>query len=75
MKYSTHNLNDPKMSLPLAFPIKVIVEYRPNGVPVDSAPVVYSVDPEAIADEVVEARGWRRQPGYGPKDVWVDGGV
>lgn len=72
MKYSG-NLNDPDIALPLRFPVKLIIEYRPEGVLVDYAPIMYHADPEAAADEVVRARGWDGRPGYRPSDVWVNG--
>lgn len=73
MKYSTRNLNEPGIRLPFPFPIKLIIEYRPDGVLVDYAPSFYSADPEGAADKVVQARGWDRRPEYRPQDVWVDG--
>lgn len=73
MKYSSNNLHEPGIVLPLMFPVKIVVEYRPKGILIDSAPVVFSSDPEAIADETVIARGWNNRPGYDPLDVWVDG--
>lgn len=75
MKYSSINLCEPGLTLPLPFPVKVIVEYRPGGVRVDSAPQIHTSDPEAAADEVVRARGWNERPDYRPSDVWVDAGM
>lgn len=75
MKYSSINLHEPGLALPLRFPVKVIVEYRPGGVLVDAAPQLSTSDPEAAADEVVRARGWDQRPGYRPADVWVDAGM
>jgi hypothetical protein len=74
MKYSTRNLTEQEISFPLRFSLKLIVEYRPGGVLVDSAPVLYSSDPERAVDEIVQAKGWNCLQGYQPKDVWVDGG-
>lgn len=75
VKYSSYNLHQPGINLPLPFKIKVIVEYRPGGVLSDAAPMVYTLDPEATADEIVRSRGWDRYPGYQPADVWVNGGI
>ena len=75
MKYSSTNLHEPGVTLPLKFEIKVFVEYRPGGVRADHAPMVYTRDPEAAADEIVRTKGWDRLPGYEPSDVWVDGGI
>jgi hypothetical protein len=72
VKYSSRNLKDPEITFPLAFPIKLSVEYCPGGVYTDSA-VVYSKDPESTADEIVRRKGWDRLAGYQPSDVWVDG--
>ncbi len=73
MKYSSRNLSEPGMILPLGFKIKVIVEFRPGGVLTDHVPVFYTKDSEAAVDEVVRERGWDRRPNYKPSDVWVDG--
>lgn len=75
MKFSSINLHEPGLALPLRFPVKVIVEYRPAGVRADAAPMIYTKDPEAAADEVVRTRGWDRLVGYRPSDVWVDAGM
>jgi hypothetical protein len=74
MKFSSINLNEPGIELPLRFVIKVTVEYRPDGNCEDFAPVLYSDDPEQAAEAVVRERGWDKLPGYDPKDVWVNGG-
>jgi hypothetical protein len=73
MKFSTLNLNEPGVELAMRFPIKLTVEYRPNGICEDYVPVLYSNDPEQAAEAVVRARGWYRLPGYDPRDVWVNG--
>lgn len=75
MKYSSRNLIEPGVILPLPFPVKIIVEYCPGGVCVDSAPMIYAKDPEAAADEIVRTKGWDRLPGHTSSDVWVDGGL
>lgn len=75
MKYRSINLHEPGLIFPLRFPVKVIVEYRPGGVLVDSASQLSTSDPEAAADEIVRSRGWDRRPGYQPSDVWVDAGM
>lgn len=74
MKYSTRNLNEDGLTLPLPFPVKVIVEYKPGGVSRDLV-VVYSANPERAADETVLSRGWDKEEGYDPRNVWVDGAV
>lgn len=74
MKYSSINLNEPDIRLPLRFPVKVHVAYRRNGAVVDDAPVFYSSNPEADADKIVTERGWNRRPDYQPTDVWVNAG-
>ncbi len=73
MKFSSNTLHEPEITLPLPFPIKLIVEYRPGGVLVDHAEIVVSTDPEAVADEIVRAKAWDLWLGYRPSDVWVDG--
>lgn len=73
MKYSTTNLNEPGITLPLSFPMKLIIEYRPGGVLADFAPIMYSSDPERAADEIVKERGWDRLQNFQPTDVWIDG--
>jgi len=75
MKYSSMNLKEPGIALPFPFPIKIIVEFRPNGVFADYAPMFYSADPEPVVDEIVRTKGWDRHPDYQPTDVWVDGGM
>jgi hypothetical protein len=75
MKYSSRNLHEPGISLPLPFEVKVSVEYRPPGKAVECAPMIRTKDPEAAADEIIRARGWDRLPDYDPADVWVDGGI
>jgi hypothetical protein len=75
MKYSSINLHEPGIALPLEFPVKVLVEYRSEGVLIDYAPLLYTNDPEAAADEIVRARSWDRRPGYKASDVWVDAGM
>lgn len=75
MKYSSHNLHEPGIVLPLRFRVKVIVEYRPGGVLTDYAPMVYTNDPEGSADQIVKEKGWDWQAGYRPSDVWVDAGM
>lgn len=72
MKYSSNNLQG--VPLPLPCKIKIGVEYRPGGVLKDYSPMVYTLDPEAAADEIVRSRGWDQFPGYQPADVWVDVG-
>lgn len=74
MKYSG-NFQAQDIPLPLRFPVKLIIEYRPGGVLVDYAPMMYHADPEAAADEVVRERGWDARPGYRPSDVWVNGAL
>jgi hypothetical protein len=61
--------------LPLRFPVKLVIEYRPNGVVVDHSPIIVSDDPEAALDEVVRAIGWERHPNFLHPDVWVDGAL
>lgn len=73
MRFSTINLNGPRVELPLRFPIKLNIEYRPYGTCQDVAPILDSNDPEKAAGAVVRERGWDRLPGYDPKDVWVNG--
>src|SRR5262249_17306582 len=73
MKFSSRNLHETGINLPLRFPTKVVVEYRPGGVLADYAPIIYTLDPEAYADACVREKGWDRLPGYKPSDVWVDG--
>ncbi len=75
MKYSSRNLNDPGVRLPLPAPVKIIVDYLPGGVVADHAPVFYSADPEPHVDAIVRAKGWDARPGFDPADVWVDGGL
>jgi hypothetical protein len=75
MKCSSRNLKDPGIVLPLPFPIKVIIEFRPGGKLIDHVPIFYSADPETAVDETVWAKGWDRHPGYLPSDIWVDGGI
>jgi hypothetical protein len=76
MKYSSRNLGQQNgVPLPLQFAIKIVVEYRPGGILADCAPVFYSASPESDADAIVAERGWNRQNGYTPRDVWVDGAV
>ena len=74
MKDSSRTLREPEVPLPLRFPVKVIVEHRPGGVPADYAPIVMTADPEADDDEIVRAKAWDQRPGYQPSDVWVDAG-
>ena len=74
MKYSSRNLDDPAIRMPLPFPVKLIVEYRPDGVLADSAPTFYSADPEGAVDAIVREKGWDRRPDYHPLDVWVNAG-
>lgn len=71
MKYSTRNLAD--CPLPLPVRTKILVEFRPDGKLLDYAPMFYSKNPEADVDEIVRAKGWDKHPKYTPKDVWVDG--
>jgi hypothetical protein len=71
VKYRSRTLDD----MAAEFPIKVIIEYRPDGVLADYAPMVYAKDPEAAADEPVRERGWDQRPGFRPTDVWVDGAM
>jgi hypothetical protein len=73
MKFSSRNLHERGITLPLPCPTKIVVEYRPGGVLADYAPIIYTSDPEAYADAIVREKGWDRQPGYRPSDVWVDG--
>jgi hypothetical protein len=73
MKYSSMNLNEEGITLPLRFPIKLIVEYRPNGVLLDYASMFYSADPEGATDKIVRTKQWDQIPGFKPSDVWVDG--
>jgi hypothetical protein len=73
MKYSTHNLDEPDLPNPLPSPIKLIVEYWPDGKLLEYAPMVKTTTPESTADSVVKERGWDVLPGFDPKDVWVDG--
>jgi hypothetical protein len=73
MRYSSKNLNEPGIILPLRFEIKVIVEFRPGGILVDHVPVFYTKDPEAAVNDLVHERGWDRRPDYKHSDVWVDG--
>jgi hypothetical protein len=75
MKYSSNNLHEPGITLPLKFKVKVLVEYRPAGRPIEFAPMVFTTDPEAAADEIVRTKGWDQLPDYKPSDVWVDGGI
>lgn len=75
MKYSSHNLHEPGITLPLTFEIKVFVEFRPAGRPVEYAPMVLTKDPETAADTIVHTKGWDQLPDYRPTDVWVDGGI
>jgi hypothetical protein len=70
MKYSTHNLQDCRF--PLQFPLKLIVEYRPNGVLVDFVDSFTATEGSAV-DEVVRRKGWSLRPGFKLEDVWVDG--
>lgn len=72
MKYSSTNLNEPGIPIPLPWPTKLIVEYKPNGVLSDYAPMTYTTDPEAEADKIVKEKGWDLLPGFQPTDVWVD---
>jgi hypothetical protein len=64
MKFSSRNLHESGITIPLPFATKIIVEYRPGGLLADYAPIIYSTDPEAAADAIVRERGWDRQPGY-----------
>jgi hypothetical protein len=73
VKYSTRNLNEPGIALPLPFSVKLVVEFRPGRNLVDDAPTFYSSDPESDVDYIVRVKGWDRYPGYLPTDVWVDG--
>jgi hypothetical protein len=73
MKYSSHNLNESGIELPLQFPLKVVVEYRPGGVLTDHVPAFCAVDPEVAVDNIVRERGWDKSAGYDPLDVWIDG--
>jgi hypothetical protein len=57
MKYSSRNLYEPRITLPLKFKVKVLVEYRPVGRPIEYAPMVFTTDPEAAADEIVRTKG------------------
>lgn len=75
MKYSSRNLHEPGISLPLHLEVKILVEYRPAGRLIGSTPMIFTKDPEAAADEVVRTKGWDQLPGYKPSDVWVDGGL
>ena len=75
MKYSSMTLQDLPSEYPLKFSVKVIVEYRPDGVLADSAPIAYHNDPEAYADEIVRTKGWDKLPSYTPAAVWVDVGL
>lgn len=72
MKYSTRNLED--APTPLPFPIKIIVDFCPEGERVDFVPIFYSTTPEADTDKIVAARGWDKHPNYKPESVWVSGG-
>ncbi len=73
MKYSTRNLNEPVIELPLKIGLKVIVELRKGEVVLDHVPAFYTDDPEGAVDKVVQERGWDRRPDYRPRDVWVEG--
>lgn len=75
MKYSSRSLNEPGLTFPLSFPIKIMVEYRPGGVYVDHAPMVMTTDPESATDEIVRTKGWDRYPHFLTSDVRVEGGI
>jgi hypothetical protein len=76
MKYNSRNLSEQDgVRLPSQFATKIIVEYRPGGVLADCVPIFQSENPESDVDAIVAKRGWDRQPGYTPRDVWVDGAV
>ena len=61
------------MPLRFSFPIKLIIEYRPDDILVEYAHPIYATDPELATDDIVKARGWDQRPGYKPEHVWVDG--
>ncbi len=72
MKYSSLNLHETGMPLPLPCATKLIVEYRSVGVAIDWAPPLYSVDPEGAADKIVLEKGWHERADYDPKNVRVN---
>ncbi len=69
MKYSSRNLNEPEISLPLRFEMRVIVQFRPGGILVDHVPVFCTKDPEGAVDQIVRERGWDQRAAYEPSNI------